>query len=113
MNTRKRIALGFASLVLASGGLGGGVAVAADDGEATAQQPTSAAACTSWYDNAGPGGAYRGHAKCSGNVDVKVWVKCSDGSTHTSAWRFQYAKAECPWGQRGRFAEYDTRPSQS
>ncbi|MFG3117480.1 hypothetical protein ACGF4C_24150 [Streptomyces sp. NPDC048197] len=113
MNTRKRIALGFASLALASGGLGGGVAVAADSGEAAAQQPTRAAACISWYDNAGPGGAYRGHAKCSGNVDVRVWVKCSDGSTHTSAWRFQYAKAECPWGQRGRFARYDTRPSQS
>ncbi|MFD8546828.1 ATP-binding protein [Streptomyces sp. NPDC059649] len=38
---RVRIALGFASLALASGGLGGGVVVAADDGEATTQQPTT------------------------------------------------------------------------
>ncbi|MBU3867100.1 hypothetical protein KN815_24470 [Streptomyces sp. 4503] len=113
MNTHKRIALGIASLALASVGLGGGVAVAADGGEATAQQPTSAASCTTWADYAGPGGAYRGHAKCSGNVDVKVWVKCEDGSTHASAWRFQYAKAECPSGQDGVSAEYDTRPSRS
>ncbi|MEX2974822.1 peptidase inhibitor family I36 protein [Streptomyces sp. C184] len=37
MNTHKRIALGFASLALAGGGLGGGVAAAADGGEATTQ----------------------------------------------------------------------------
>ncbi|MEU2427481.1 hypothetical protein ABZ619_41960 [Streptomyces sp. NPDC007851] len=46
MNTRKRIALGFASLALASGGLGGGVAVAAGDGETAAQQPTSGTSVT-------------------------------------------------------------------
>lgn len=113
MNTRKRIALGFASLALASGGLGGGVAVAAGNGEAAAQQPTRAASCISWYDHAGPGGAYRGHVKCSGNVDVKVWVKCEDGGTHASAWRFQYAKAECSSGQNAVSATYKTRPSRS
>ncbi|MGP8296411.1 hypothetical protein ACTPOK_00205 [Streptomyces inhibens] len=112
MHTRKRIALGIATLALASGGLGGGVAVASDGGDATVQQrTTSAAGCISWADHAGPGGAYRGHAKCSGNVNVKVWVKCEDGSTHESAWRFQYAKAECPSGQNGSFATYRTQPA--
>ncbi|WP_186762701.1 hypothetical protein [Lentzea tibetensis] len=54
-----------------------------------------------WYDAAGPGGAHRAHATCNG-VYVKVTIYCADGSQHTSAWRWGYAKAECPYATAHR-----------
>ena len=61
-----------------------------DEGSVVVAQPRCSG--PKWYDSAGPGGAHRAHATCN-NVYVKVTIYRTDGSQHTSAWRWGYAKA--------------------
>ena len=76
---------------------------------AVAMAPTAAAAnCTTWFDNNGPGGAGRAHAKCPG-VYVQITITCVDGQRNTSAWRYGYAKAECSYGVHWESAVYATK----
>ncbi|MGW1055203.1 hypothetical protein ACWDBD_49260 [Streptomyces sp. NPDC001118] len=71
--------------------------------------PTTAADnCSTWFDNNGPGGAGRAHAKCPG-VYVQITITCVDGQRNTSAWRYGYAKAECSYGVDWESAVYDTK----
>ncbi|GAA3165062.1 hypothetical protein GCM10010466_64930 [Planomonospora alba] len=53
--------------------------------------------CSMWTDWGG--GRGRGHLSCAGKKrDVRVTVKCGDGSVKRSAVGYEYAKAECPTG---------------
>ncbi|GAA3185606.1 MULTISPECIES: hypothetical protein [Streptomyces] len=87
----------------------GVLALSALPGTATATPPPRTAAtsarpapdCSRWHDNAGPGGAFRYHVNCDGySVYVQAKVVCADGTSVKSAWRYGYAKAECPYGVR-------------
>ncbi|MFD9631826.1 hypothetical protein [Streptomyces violascens] len=101
---KRMIAIGAAATALF-----GSVALAVP-AAASAQSMSPAVSCTTWTDTAGPGHAGRYHAKCAGkNVYVQATIRCSDGSTQTSAWRWEYAKAECPYGQAYRSGSYRTR----
>ncbi|GAA3185610.1 MULTISPECIES: hypothetical protein [Streptomyces] len=75
--------------------------------------PAAAASwqCIGWSDNAGPGHAYRYHAKCAGSgLYVQARIRCYDGTTVYSAWRYEYAKAECPYGVRdASWSTFDVR----
>ncbi|MFE5586396.1 hypothetical protein [Kitasatospora sp. NPDC056531] len=68
----------------------------------------AAAKCSTWFDNNGPGGAGRAHAKCPG-VYVQITITCADGQRNTSAWRYGYAKAECSYGVDWESAVYATK----
>lgn len=97
---RQRIATGIATAAVLCATT---VAAAAPATAATPESVSRAAAsaCSKWYDNAGPGGARRYHVKCAGTgAYLRVWITCADGSKHTSVWRFEYQKAECPSGVR-------------
>ncbi|GAA3386873.1 hypothetical protein [Streptomyces roseoviridis] len=103
----KKIYSGLAAAALMSSVLMAAPAVASAPG-ATGER--AAAACQTWHDNAGPGGAGRYHAKCAGSGKyVKATVRCANGSTATSSWRWEYAKAECPYGVDSRSGSYSTR----
>ncbi|MFI0976861.1 hypothetical protein ACH4SP_07510 [Streptomyces sp. NPDC021093] len=103
--TMRKAGLAVAALALA----GGGIATTASTASATTAD-TGVRACITWKDSGGPGGAGRGHAKCAGmNVYVKATAKCADGSKHNSAWRWEYAKAECPYGTGIRSVSYQTK----
>ncbi|MER7519100.1 hypothetical protein [Streptomyces sp. NPDC126499] len=100
----KKIYSGLAAAALMSSVLMAAPAVA------SAPSERAAAACQTWHDNAGPGGAGRYHAKCAGSGKyVKATVRCANGSTSTSAWRWEYAKAECPYGVDSTSGSYSTR----
>jgi hypothetical protein len=91
---------------VASAALAVGVGVSAPSASADVQ----IASCVKWTDNAGPGGGGRGHAKCDQmNVYVKTTVSCANGDKATSAWRWEYAKAECPTGIKARGVSYKTK----
>ncbi|MFI6686569.1 hypothetical protein [Streptomyces sp. NPDC050485] len=84
--------------------------VAAGTASASVPSMSPAVSCTTWHDAAGPGRAGRFHANCAGkNVYVQSTIRCSDGSTQTSAWRWEYAKAECPYGKAYRSGSYRTK----
>ena len=101
---KKMIAVGAAATALF------GSLALAGPAAANAQTMSPSVSCTTWTDTAGPGHAGRYHANCAGkNVYVRATIKCSDGSTHTSAWRWEYAKAECPYGQAYRSGSYTTK----
>ncbi|MFI8962693.1 hypothetical protein ACIGO8_11285 [Streptomyces sp. NPDC053493] len=109
----KRISSGLAAAALLSSVLMAAPAVASAPSAQAAPAAAggrSAAACQTWHDNAGPGGAGRYHAKCAGSGKyVKATVRCANGSTASSSWRWEYAKAECPYGVDYRSGSYSTR----
>ncbi|GAA3779815.1 hypothetical protein GCM10022225_80070 [Plantactinospora mayteni] len=76
-----------AGLVLA----GGVVAVTGSPAMAAWTAPSP---CTTWFDNAGSGGAERWHVSCPGYW-VTVSVTCSSGSPINGGRRWGYQKAEC------------------
>lgn len=88
-------------------------ALAASPASANTSQALSPASiaggCTEWFDSAGPGGAGRYHVDCQGNIYVQATVWCKDGSMSVSAWRYSYAKAECPYGVKAASGDFDTR----
>lgn len=79
-----------------------------DTAEAQPAAAANAAACSAWWDTKGPGGAARAHARCPGEY-VRVKVVCVDGSSSQSAWRYGYAKAECPYGVKAESGVYEHR----
>ncbi|KNB50852.1 hypothetical protein AC230_20750 [Streptomyces caatingaensis] len=90
--------------------MGSSLLVAPAAAEAATQEASVQAGCQTWYDNAGPGGARRFHAKCAGTrLHVKAFIYCSDGSYSEGPWRFEYQKAECPSGVRGGSGWYEKR----
>ncbi|GHH82144.1 hypothetical protein [Streptomyces capitiformicae] len=107
MNRPGFVALGAAAVALGGSLFIAPTATAAAPGSASAA-PAAAAACSSWFDTAGPGGAGRAHARCPGEY-VRIKVVCVDGSTSRSAWRYGYAKAECPYGVKWESGEYEVR----
>ncbi|MET9954369.1 hypothetical protein ABZ135_22870 [Streptomyces sp. NPDC006339] len=103
----KKIYSGLAAAALMSSVLMAAPAVASAP---SAPSERAAAACQTWHDNGGPGGAGRYHAKCAGSGKyVKATVRCANGSTATSSWRWEYAKAECPYGVDSSSGSYRTR----
>ncbi|MFF9457350.1 hypothetical protein [Streptomyces flaveolus] len=98
--------------VLAGAAFAGALIVSVVSPIAQASVPASAAedSCITWKDAAGPAGAGRYHVRCSGTGQyVQATVNCDDGSTSTSAYRFEYAKAECPSGVKARGGSYRTK----
>ncbi|MCP9946790.1 hypothetical protein LUX12_21515 [Streptomyces somaliensis] len=99
---RKRIMSGLAAGVLLSSFVSAA--------PAAASAPPAPQACSTWIDSAGPGGAGRYHAKCAGSGKyVKATVWCANGSSSSSQWRWEYAKAECPYGVKARSGTYSLR----
>ncbi|MER5642137.1 hypothetical protein ABT095_35010 [Kitasatospora sp. NPDC002227] len=98
----KRLAIGIATAALLGTVFAATPAVAADSAG-------HLAGCITWYDKGGPGGAGRFHAKCAGTgVYVRTTLVCADGSSHTSAWRYEYQKSECPYGVAAERGYYGT-----
>ncbi len=86
-----------------------GSAFAAVPAAASTPASAQAAACTSWFDEKGPGGAERFHVNCEGTgLYVRTTALCEDGSTNQSAWKYQYAKSECPYAVKVSGAWYQT-----